>query len=209
MVELRRWSGTAGDHLEDLLFLAPWLALPTPGARTSDPNGQNVRAPDLSGPGSLNSIRCRLAPGVPNWPSRSARFSKRRLDRWPRHPRLPEQEDGVAQWLGCFRQASARAGERILALEDLARQSTELAEMDFSFLFDPARELFSIGFNVTERRSDPSFYDLLASEARLCSYVVIARGQVSQDHWFSLGRLLVASAATRYWPRGAGRCSSI
>jgi hypothetical protein len=57
----------------------------------------------------------------------------------------------------------------------------------------PARDLFSIGFNVTERRCDASFYDLLASEARLCSYVAIALGQVPQDHWFSLGRLLVAS----------------
>ncbi len=65
--------------------------------------------------------------------------------------------------------------------------------MDFTFLFDPARDLFSIGFNVTERRRDTSFYDLLASEARLCSYVAIALGQVPQDHWFSLGRLLVAS----------------
>ena len=75
---------------------------------------------------------------------------------------------------------------------DLARQSAELAAMDFTFLFDPARNLFSIGYNVTERRCDASFYDLLASEARLCSYVAIAQGQVSQDHWFSLGRLLVA-----------------
>ncbi|MCA1660552.1 MAG: hypothetical protein LC642_08475, partial [Verrucomicrobiaceae bacterium] len=41
-------------------------------------------------------------------------------------------------------------------------------------------------------RRDASFYDLLASEARLCSYVAIARGQAPQDHWFSLGRLLVA-----------------
>src|ERR1035438_4441557 len=64
--------------------------------------------------------------------------------------------------------------------------------MDFSFLFDPARELFSVGFNVTERRNDASFYDLLASEARLCSFVVIALDQVPQDHWFSLGRVLVA-----------------
>ena len=38
-----------------------------------------------------------------------------------------------------------------------------------------------------------SFYDLLASEARLCGYVAIALGQVPQKHWFSLGRLLVAS----------------
>src|SRR5581483_5272530 len=43
-----------------------------------------------------------------------------------------------------------------------------------------------------DRRMDASFYDLLASESRLCSYVVIAQGQVSQDHWFSLGRLLVS-----------------
>ena len=56
-----------------------------------------------------------------------------------------------------------------------------------------ARDLFSIGFNVSERRRDTSYYDLLASEARLCSYVAIAQGQVPQDHWFSLGRLLVAS----------------
>ena len=61
------------------------------------------------------------------------------------------------------------------------------------FCSTPARDLFSTGFNVTERRCDASFYDLLASEARLCSYVAIALGQVPQDHWFSLGRLLVAS----------------
>ena len=91
-----------------------------------------------------------------------------------------------------LREASTRARERMLALETLARQCDELAAMDFSFLFDPARDLFSIGFNVTEGRRDASFYDLLASEARLCSYVAIAQGQVPQDHWFSLGRLLVA-----------------
>ena len=111
----------------------------------------------------------------------------------PASSRKPEEETGLAQWLRCLREASDHARQRILALETLARQSAELAAMDFSFLFDPARDLFSIGFNVTERRADTSFYDLLASEARLCSYVAIALGQVSQDHWFSLGRLLVAS----------------
>ena len=103
-------------------------------------------------------------------------------------------EDGLAQWSRSLREASGQARQRLLALETLARQSDELAEMDFSFLFDPARELFSIGFNVAESRLDASFYDLLASEARLCSYVAIALGQVPQDHWFSLGRLLVAFA---------------
>ncbi len=91
-----------------------------------------------------------------------------------------------------LREAGERARQRTLEIETLAQQSAELAEMDFTFLFDHARNLFSIGFNVTTYRRDTSFYDLLASEARLCSYVAIAQGQVSQKHWFSLGRLLVA-----------------
>ena len=102
-------------------------------------------------------------------------------------------DSGSLHGRSALREASDRARERVLALETLARQCDELAAMDFTFLFDPARDLFSIGFNVTERRRDASFYDLLASEARLCSYVAIAQGQVPQDHWFSLGRLLVAS----------------
>jgi cyclic beta-1,2-glucan synthetase len=85
------------------------------------------------------------------------------------------------------------ARERLVTLEALAQQCDRFAAMDFSFLFDPARDLFAIGYNATERRRDLSFFDLLASEARLCSYVAIAQGQVPQDHWFSLGRLLVAS----------------
>jgi cellobiose phosphorylase len=93
----------------------------------------------------------------------------------------------------CLREAGEHAAQRLRELEDLARQCDALAAMDFTFLFDPARDLFSIGVNVTERRRDASFYDLLASEARVCSYVAIALGQVPQDHWFSMGRLLVAS----------------
>ena len=92
-----------------------------------------------------------------------------------------------------MREAGEHARQRLRVVHSLAQECEELAATDFSFLFDPARELFSIGFNVIEARCDASFYDLLASEARLCSYVAIALGQVPQDHWFSLGRLLVAS----------------
>ena len=67
-----------------------------------------------------------------------------------------------------------------------------MAAMDFTSLFDPARKLLATGYNVSTRRRDISFYDLLASEARLASYVAVAQGQVSQDHWFALSRLLVA-----------------
>src|SRR5205814_6427391 len=65
--------------------------------------------------------------------------------------------------------------------------------MDFSFLFDKTRDLFAIGYNVSDQRRDNSFYDLLASEARLASYLMIAQGQLGQEHWFALGRMLTST----------------
>ena len=92
-----------------------------------------------------------------------------------------------------MRESAGRARQRLGEIEALARQCDQFAAMDFTFLADPARELFSIGFNVTEHRRDDVFFDLLATEARLGTYVAIALGQVSQDHWFAMSRLLVAS----------------
>ena len=60
--------------------------------------------------------------------------------------------------------------------------------MDFSFLFNKERNIFSIGFNKTDGVLDKSYYDLLASEARVTSFIAIAKGDVPQEHWFSLGR---------------------
>ena len=62
--------------------------------------------------------------------------------------------------------------------------------MDFSFLFDNTRKLFSIGYRATEGSLDPNCYDLLASEARLTSFIAIAKGEVPPSHWFRLGRAL-------------------
>ena len=56
------------------------------------------------------------------------------------------------------------------------------------FLYDPKRKLFTIGYNVSSARLDVSSYDLLASEARLGSFVAIARGDVPLEHWFSMSR---------------------
>ena len=77
-----------------------------------------------------------------------------------------------------------------LIIDDLYARIGKLAEMDFKFLYDEKTDLLSIGFDVGERRLDPSCYDLLASEARLASFILIANGQLPQKHWFSLGRLL-------------------
>jgi cyclic beta-1,2-glucan glucanotransferase len=63
-------------------------------------------------------------------------------------------------------------------------------DMDFSFLEDAQRKLFAIGFRVREEQLDPSFYDLLASEVRLTSFLAVAKGDVPPSHWFRLGRTL-------------------
>lgn len=57
-------------------------------------------------------------------------------------------------------------------------------------LYDPKRQLFSIGYNVEEGMLTRSYYDLLASEARLASFIAIARGEIDKKHWFRLGRKL-------------------
>ena len=60
-------------------------------------------------------------------------------------------------------------------------------ETDFAFLVDEGREVFHIGYNVTAGKADDSFYDLLASEARLASFIAIAKGDLPARHWFRLG----------------------
>ena len=80
-------------------------------------------------------------------------------------------------------------------LEALAERAYGyVAEMDFGFLFDRERELFSIGYQHGTRSLDPSYYDLLASESRLASFVAIAKNEVPVDHWFRLGRTLTRAA---------------
>ena len=79
----------------------------------------------------------------------------------------------------------------IRRLTILARGALAMAgAMDFGFLFDPMRKLLAIGYRVTDGSLDPGRYDLLASEARLASFVAIAKGDVPVSHWFRLGRAL-------------------
>ncbi|MEP6633123.1 MAG: glucoamylase family protein, partial [Luteimonas sp.] len=86
--------------------------------------------------------------------------------------------------------ARTAALERIAELERLAHIAGQCAQMDQSFLYDRARHLVSIGYNIDDHRRDPGYYDLLASEARLGNFVAIAQGKLPQESWFALGRLL-------------------
>lgn len=66
--------------------------------------------------------------------------------------------------------------------EDLMKRIRALVENTrFLPLYDPKRQLFSIGYNVEEGMLTKSYYDLLASEARLASYIAIARGEIDKN----------------------------
>ena len=82
-------------------------------------------------------------------------------------------------------------------LSDVARRAVALADgMNFAFLYDRHRQLFTIGYRLADAggpgRMDGAFYDLLAAESRLASFFAIAKGDVPQSHWFHLGRLVVS-----------------
>ena len=137
--------------LDELALLAPWLALPAPTARLrkalaplENPTLREIAAGDAQG---LNAMAQELKPAAT--------------------PAEQEWLDALGRHVAA---AAGHASERIGALERLALLAGEFAVMRYDFLYDSSRHLLAIGYNVGERRRDASYYDLLASEARLTSF---------------------------------------
>ncbi len=152
---------------DELLSLAPWLA-----AEISPASPPSFEKGGQGGFSTIPTLR---------------QLARLEAELWP----TAEEREPLSALRPLIHDASRHAQVRIAAIEYLALQAGELAQMDYDFLFDEARHLLAIGYNVNERRRDASYYDLLASEARLCSFVAIAQGQLPQESWFALGRLLV------------------
>ena len=104
------------------------------------------------------------------------------------------------EWLNTFRRVITESGRRAkeisITLEQLAIKCNELADIDYDFLYFRSQHLFTIGYNADEQRKDNGFYDLLASEARLTTFMAIAQGKLPQDCWFALGRQLTNIGTT-------------
>ena len=83
-------------------------------------------------------------------------------------------------------------GMRTIAPNLADRAMALFDAMRFGFLYDSRRNLFAIGYRLADAdspgRLDSAYYDLLASEARVASFLAIAKGDVPQKHWFHLGR---------------------
>jgi cyclic beta-1,2-glucan synthetase len=88
-------------------------------------------------------------------------------------------------------------------LRFVAAAAVELATaMDFNVLLDPENKLLSVGYRLSDGVLDESHYDLLASEARLASFIGIAKGDLPPSHWFLLNRSMTpvgADAALISW----------
>jgi hypothetical protein len=74
-------------------------------------------------------------------------------------------------------------------LRCIAQQAEHLVkETQFAFLADPGRQILSIGYDVRAQKLHEACYDLIASEARIATFLAIARDEINQQSWFKLGR---------------------
>ncbi len=185
------WAGQVADgvksHVQDFRRLFPWVYALSESAHVADDSREEKEF--------QSSIRNLLADGLtlaetPGYCGKALEsFESLRQSR----PRTSAEEiyfDQVAEALAL----SAKNGREMLRrLEGVALLSRYLFdEMEFGFLLDPRKKLFSIGYRVAEAQLDEGCYDLLASEARMASYVAIIKGDVPVSHWFRLGRGLAA-----------------
>ncbi|MEN9427546.1 MAG: hypothetical protein RLZZ220_1895 [Pseudomonadota bacterium] len=177
--EARRWAQALIQQLrgaqDELEWLAPWLLLAEPPAGLGSFPAELTAAAGLPTLRGLASLDGALCPRV-----------RARLD----DETAPARRAWLEAFLRSLAEGSARARDRLSALEALARRAGAMACMDYEFLYDAPRHLLRIGYSVQERRADASCYDLLASEARLACFVGIAQGALPKDSWFALGRLL-------------------
>lgn len=194
--ELLRWRkaflDNCEDYFEEMLYLAPWIRLleqysledindKTTGKYLEDILALQEVVYDIPTLREMEKCGPQLIPHIENI------LGQMRTD-----PDIPSAYiTYFTDWLVCVEDMAERAEKRMRILNVLAMESERFADMDFAFLYNPVKKLFTIGFNVEEQRADSGSYDMLASEARLCSYVAIAQGQIPQEHWFSLGRLLI------------------
>lgn len=123
-----------------------------------------------------------------------------RLKKWKGHlynwydtrtlrPLEPESISTVDSGNLCACLIALKEGLKEYGRDELARTAEELArEMDFTALYDDSRRLFYIGWDARRDRPAGGVYDLMASEARLTSYLAVARGEASERHWRRLSR---------------------
>jgi cyclic beta-1,2-glucan synthetase len=200
--EMRVWTERMQYHLtwmqREVDQLLPWWnALQEPPAFLTDAPDEGELGPAWQ---ALLDILVEI-PSLESVPelTRAARLRLGELQTILREtPETADSGDQVEEALGwCQRlrdqldRAQVDAAGLTVAFEEIARQADDLFRgMEFGFLLDPQREVFRIGYNVMAEALDNSYYDLLASEARIASLLAICKGDVPQRHWLHMARPL-------------------
>jgi cyclic beta-1,2-glucan synthetase len=181
------------DHSDDLMQTAPWLMLPL--WVMIHPIKEDVLTPNYAEEARrMDELHTKLLkldsiPSLLEVPKMAMKL-KPMIDGILSSLQSGEEREWLLSLKQMITQAGERAAQRITSIEKLAHDCGELAEIRYDLLFDKSRRLLAVGYNVDDLRRDESCYDLLASEARLSSFVAIAQGSLKQEHWFALGRML-------------------
>jgi cyclic beta-1,2-glucan synthetase len=192
--ELRFWAAATSacveSHARDVEILIPWARL------SSKEIIAMAELPVDQAPEWLAiEPYFRTLPTLADAPERfEAALRELLLLRERLAPDSPKDRDALARidvLTHAISQSAADAAELTRRLLNVPQVTEKMFfAMDFTFLFDNSRKLFSIGYRATDGSLDPNCYDLLASEARLTSFIAIAKGDVPSSHWFRLGRAL-------------------
>jgi cyclic beta-1,2-glucan synthetase len=107
-------------------------------------------------------------------------------------PALP-QDSPLAASAASLRSLLPEATQRLSQLQaDIATIAAEAERhadaMRYDFLFVESRQLLSIGYDGATNELHSACYDLLASEARIASFIAVANGDIPQQSWFRLDR---------------------
>lgn len=109
-------------------------------------------------------------------------------------PMAPRVVSSVDSGNLCACLLALSTGLQELGREDLAHRALRLArDTDLGALYDKKKHLFYISYEPDTDTWSKAHYDLMASEARLLSYVALALGQVEHRHWGALSRAQTAA----------------
>ena len=176
-------------HRRCLETLMPWAGLIALDPATGVP-GKSGDQPPIDDELAALLVEMPTLAGLPELCAKGiAIVNRRRAERTAQPDAATNEQSRLDSLIAGFERSAEAAGAmsgRLTALGELARKL--FGDMTFGFLFDPERKLLSIGYRVEEGSLDSNYYDLLASEARLASFVAIAKGDLPTRHWFQLGR---------------------
>lgn len=159
------------EAIEEIQLLSPWFSLPAA-------SNKFLSIIHIDNQINIGQLLKKIKELIPN------------LHASKNNTNTEEENAWLDNFIATLKQLNQEIEQQIEYIKTLANECAELANMEWDFLYDKSRNLLTIGYRVEEHTTDPGYYDLLASEARLSTFVGIAQNKLPEESWFSLGRLI-------------------